>query len=109
MDFFTDNQLEEALQRSEPPISDNGFSESVLDRLPKKRRINTKPRCWTLAGAAAMGSFLTLLLAPPVEYAFSLYRISHGHHTTILSVLLLIAILTIPTSWILYSQVRRDS
>ena len=109
MDFITDQKLEEMLQRSEPPIGDDDFSESVLSRLPKRRSIGTKYRGWTLAGAAAMGSFLTLLLAPPIESAFSLYTTSRGHHTTVLAVLLLIAIVAIPTVWVLCSQSARDS
>ena len=109
MDFITDKQLEEALQRSETSISDNGFTESVLACLPKRRGISLKPRCWTLAGAAAIGSFLTLLLAPPIEKAFSLYKITHGYHTTILADLLLITILAVPTGWVLYSQIQKES
>jgi len=80
-----------------------------LARLPKRISVSAKPRCWTLAGAAAIGSFLTLLLAPPIEKAFGLYKITHGSQTTILADLLLIAILTIPTGWILYSQIQKDS
>jgi hypothetical protein len=109
MDFNTDKQLEEVLQRSETSISDDGFTESILAHLPKRKIINAKPRCWTLAGAAAIGSFLTLLLAPPIEKAFSLYKVTHGYHTTILADLMLIAILTIPTGWVVYSQIQKDS
>ena len=83
MDFITDEQLEDALQKSETSISDDGFTESVLARLPKRKSISVKPRCWTLAGAAAIGSFLTLLLAPPIEKAFGLYKITRGSQTTI--------------------------
>lgn len=109
MNFITDKKLEEMLQRSEPPISDDDFSESVLSRLPKRRSIGTKYRGWTLAGAAAMGSFLTLLLAAPIESTFSLSKISNGYHATALAALLLIAIVAIPTVWVLSFHSAGDS
>lgn len=109
MNSSSDKQLEDTLLKSENAIIDDGFSESVLDRLPKKRRADIKSRCWTLAGAAAMGSILTLILAPPIEKAFNLYRITHGYHTTVLAVLITIVLLAVPTSWVLFSQLDRDS
>jgi|WetSurSiteA1Bulk_404760.scaffolds.fasta_scaffold145913_1 hypothetical protein len=109
MDFITDQKLEEMLQRSEPPIGDDDFSKSVLSRLPERRSIGTRYRGWTLAGAAAMGSFLTLLLAPPIESTFSLSTISNGYHATALAALLLIALVAIPTVWVLCSQTAGDS
>jgi hypothetical protein len=108
MDFITDKKLEEVLQRSEPPIGDDDFSESVLGRLPKRRSMDTKYRCWTLTGAAAIGSFLTLLLAPTIESAFSLFTVTHGYYATTLAALLLIAIVAIPTVWVLCFQSAGD-
>jgi MFS family permease len=60
------DQIEAALRTPEPPLADDDFSERVLARLPPRRRRSTAQR-WTLAGAAALGSALTLALAPPLE------------------------------------------
>ena len=60
------DQIEAALRMSEPTLADDDFSEKVLARLPARRRRSTARR-WTLAGAAALGSALTLALAPPLE------------------------------------------
>jgi hypothetical protein len=58
--------IEAALRTPEPALADESFSASVLSRLPAPRRRNSARR-WTLAGAAALGSALTLALAPPLE------------------------------------------
>jgi MFS family permease len=60
------DQIEAALRMPEPTLADDEFSAKVLARLPQRRRRNAARR-WTLAGAAALGSVLTLALAPPFE------------------------------------------
>jgi len=58
--------IEAALRTPEPRLADDDFSTTVLARLPLQRRRNTARR-WTLAGAAALGSAVTLAIAPPLE------------------------------------------
>jgi hypothetical protein len=60
------DKLEAALRTPEPLLADDDFSANVLARLPPRRR-HTSARRWTLAGAAALGSSLTLVLAPPLQ------------------------------------------
>lgn len=60
------DNLETALRIPEPQLADDDFSATVLAHLPPRRRRATARR-WTLAGAAALGSALTLALAPPLE------------------------------------------
>ena len=60
------DQIDAALRMRESTLADDDFSEKVLARLPPRRRHSTARR-WTLAGAAALGSALTLALAPPLE------------------------------------------
>ena len=62
-----EDALEVALRQEEPEISDGGFSERLLARLPAARAHRVVPRRWTLAGAAAAGSLATILLAPTIE------------------------------------------
>ena len=57
--------IEAALRAPEPPLADGEFSANVLARLPP--RVRRTARRWTLAGAAGLGSALTLALAPPLE------------------------------------------
>ena len=58
--------IEAALLAPEQTLADDDFSSTVLARLPPRRRRSTARR-WTVAGAAALGSALTLALAPPLE------------------------------------------
>ena len=58
--------IEAALLVQEQTLADDDFSSTVLARLPPQRRRSTARR-WTVAGAAAPGSALTLALAPPLE------------------------------------------
>src|SRR5688572_9570995 len=62
------DQIDAALRMPEPTLADDEFSANVLARLPPRRRQSTARR-WTVAGAAALGSALTLALAPPLETA----------------------------------------
>lgn len=103
-----DKKLEEMLQRSETPIGDDGFTESVLRSLPRRKLGIERSRRWTLVGSAVMGSFLTLLLARPVETAFRLFEISGSYMTMIFAALLSIIFLFIPVAWFLYSQLERE-
>jgi hypothetical protein len=75
-----DNQLDRLLRKPEPELEDNGFALAVLDALPKKKQRLSKESCryWTKACAIALGSWLTLLLAHPLELAFSLTMISNN-------------------------------
>lgn len=60
--------IEKALGSPEPALADEDFSAGVLARLPPRQRRGSSRR-WTLAGAAALGSALTLTIAPPLENA----------------------------------------
>ena len=62
--------IEAALRSPEPALPDDEFSANVLARLPARER-RSNPRRWTLAGAAALGSALTLAIAPPLETALT--------------------------------------
>jgi len=97
-----DPDLEHMLRRAEPSIGDAGFSESVLRQLPAKRRSRSRARRWTLGGAAAAGSVLTMLLAEPVEKMLgSLAVVVPGPLITIAA---LILIVSASVAWIVHSE-----
>lgn len=104
-----DQKLDEMLRKTEAPVGDDGFSEGVVNRLPKRRLNREKCRSWTLAGAAAMGSILTLLLAPPIETAFRLFEILGAYRIWMLAFFLVLIILTLPSAWLLYSRLVGNS
>jgi hypothetical protein len=60
--------IEAALRSPEPALADEDFSTGVLARLPAQP-LRGNSRRWTLAAAAALGSALTLAIAPPLETA----------------------------------------
>ena len=64
--------VETALRAPEVTLADDEFSASVLARLPPRRRTGSARR-WTVAGAAALGSALTLALASPLEDAVTAF------------------------------------
>jgi hypothetical protein len=104
---LTDKQLEEILRRTEAPIGDDGFTGDVLDSLPKRKFEIEKSRRWTLAGASAAGSFLTLLLAPPVEIVLRFFDFPDNLKTMFFAVLLSLIFLFVPVAWFLYSQLEK--
>lgn len=58
--------IDAALRSPEPTLADDDFSANVMARLPARQR-RSAARRWTVAGAAALGSVLTLAIAPPLE------------------------------------------
>ena len=98
-----ENRIKNLLDQPETAIADDGFSELVMGQLPRKRIGRSNSRRWTLAGAAAAGSALTILLAPPVESVFGLYNISSSQ-TTIIAAALLASIIAVPVIWLLQSD-----
>lgn len=99
-----DKQLDIILRKPETPIGDDGFSEGVVNRLPKRRRSREKCRSWTLAGAAAIGSILTLILVPPIETALKLFETLSAYLILMFAVFLVITISAFPLAWLLYSR-----
>ena len=57
--------IDAALRSPEPTLADDDFSTNVMARLPARQ--HRSARRWTVAGAAALGSVLTLAIAPPLE------------------------------------------
>jgi hypothetical protein len=96
-----DPGLEQVLRTREPEIADAGFSESVLRQLPARRSRRGRARRWTLAGAAGLGSLLTLLLAEPVEPMLRSVTVLPAPMITTVA---LVLIVSIPLAWILYSE-----
>lgn len=96
-----DLDLDKLLRSPDPELPDSGFTESVLRRLPAKRRERMPMRRWTLASAAALGSLTTYLLAEPIEHALSSYAVLPAPVITI-AALALLASLSI--AWILYTE-----
>lgn len=99
-----DKQLDGMLRKSETLIGDDGFSEGIINRLPKRRLSREKFRNWTLAGAAAMGSILTLILAPPIETAFKLFETLSAYPMLMFAIFIVTTILAVPLAWLLYSK-----
>jgi hypothetical protein len=99
-----DNRVEQALRAPEAAIADNGFSESLLRLLPRRRLSSAASRRWTLAAAAAAGSLLTILLAPPVESAFGLARLSGNLQTLALGALVFAATVGIPLACVFHAE-----
>jgi len=104
-----DRRIEEMLRKAETSIGDDGFSENVLNRLPKKRLIRTRYRGWTLAAAAATGSILTLLLAPPIEFTLRTLEVLDRYQAVTYAAFLFLAVLLVPAAWILCSHFAADT
>jgi hypothetical protein len=93
--------IETALRAPEPRLADDGFSANVLARLPQRRRPGAARR-WTLAGAAGLGSALTLALAPPLESAIaSLTPVAVP--PVVISTVAVLAIVIIPVVFVFYA------
>ena len=100
-----DQYIESMLTRSEAEIADDGFSEIVMRRLPRKRLNLVNSRRVTLATAAAMGSALTILLAPPLEVVFKSYNSVLGEYANSVFIPVLLATLFIlPLAWLFRSE-----
>jgi MFS family permease len=96
------DRIEQALRVPEPMLPDDDFSEAVLARLPPRRR-RVDARRWTLAGAAALGSALTLALAPPlgdVVASLSPWTVPPA----VLTAAALIAVVAIPALLLFYAE-----
>jgi hypothetical protein len=99
-----DRELEDRLQAREPPLGDAGFSDRVLRQLPaRQRKLGTGARRWTLAGAAGMGSLLTILLAEPMENLLAALAPVPAHAVTIAVLIVMISVLL---AWILHGTYR---
>jgi hypothetical protein len=97
-----DLELEEQLRKREPSLGDAGFSDSLLRRLPaRRRRPGAAARRWTLAGAAGMGSLLTILLAEPLEKLLASLVPIPAYAVTIAALVLMISV---PLAWILQTE-----
>src|SRR5262245_1314984 len=96
------DSIEAALRASEPNLADDEFSDNVLARLPP-RRSRTAARRWTVAGSAALGSALTLALAPPLEAIVA--SISPWSIPPVLvSTVAILAIVALPTLLVFYTE-----
>jgi hypothetical protein len=95
-----DPDLEQRLRAAESPIGDAGFSESVLRELPPRRR-RSRARRWTLGGAAALGSLLTMLVAEPVEKMLGSLAIVPA---PIITIVVLVLIVSGSLVWIVRSE-----
>jgi hypothetical protein len=97
--------IERALRAPEAPLADEEFSAGVLARLPSRRQRNAARR-WTLAGAAALGSALTLALAPPLETAVAALS-PVAVPSLLISTVAFVAIVLLPAVFVFYSA-RND-
>jgi len=99
-----DTEIEIALRRFEPAIGDDGFSETVMARLPQSHFSAAAKRRWTLGGAAALGGILTSVLGAPLETAFSTFVLQGGYGMAVLGVACVVGLVAIPVAWALYSR-----
>jgi hypothetical protein len=96
------DSIEAALRAPEPALADDEFSESVLARLPPRRRLKTARR-WTVAGSAALGSALTLAFAAPLEAIVgSILPVSIP--PAVLATVAILAIVALPTLLVFYTE-----
>jgi hypothetical protein len=95
-----DSDLEQKLRAAEASIGDAGFSESVLRQLPAKRS-RSRARRWTLGGAAALGSLLTMLVAEPVEKMLGSLAIVPA---PVITIVVLVLIVSGSLVWIVRSE-----
>ena len=100
------DQIEAALRMPEPPLADDEFSLKVLARLPPRRGRNSARR-WSLAGAAALGSALTLALAPPLETVLGSVLPSLSAWSIppfVLSAVAIVAVVTVPALLVFFGE-----
>ena len=96
------DRIEAALRAPESALADDDFSANVLARLPPRRRRSTARR-WTVAGSAALGSVLTLAIAPPLEgVVASLSPVPIP--PLVVSTVAVLAIMLIPALLVFYSE-----
>jgi hypothetical protein len=96
------DNLEAALRTPEPSIADEDFTTNLLARLPPRRH-RAPARRWTLAGSAALGSALTLALAPPLDTIVA--SISPWSIPPLaLSTIAVIALVMAPALFVLYTE-----
>jgi len=94
--------IEAALLAPEQTLADDDFSSTVLARLPPRHRRPTARR-WTVAGAAALGSALTLALAPPLETVLA--SISPWSIPPLaLSTIAVVALVMVPALYVFYTE-----
>jgi len=99
-----EERMERELKAAEAPLADDGFTDGVLRRLPtRRRRLQWSPR-WTLAGAAAAGSVLTLVLTPPIETLWQWSGSIAGFVVPAPTLLAFIAFAVVPLVWLLRSE-----
>lgn len=99
-----DARIETALRAPEPTIGDDGFTQSVLDRLPARQFSQAAARRWTLGGAALAGSVLTSVIGAPLETAFSSLILGGSLNLAAVGNLIVIGVLAIPVAWAVYSR-----
>lgn len=100
-----DQQIESMLNQPEKEIADDGFSNTVMQRLPRKKLYRVNSRRLTLATAGAIGSALTIALAPPLEMVFESYNIVLGEYAgSIVIPALLATLFILPLAWLLRSE-----
>jgi hypothetical protein len=99
----TESQLDTALRAAETAIGDDGFSHTVMARLPRKRRSRQSVRSWTLGGAAAAGSLVTALIGGPLEAAFSSLMLG-DYRLMVFAALVFVGLLAVPVAWACYSR-----
>jgi len=96
------DDIEAALRTPEPSLAEDDFSASVLARLPPRRR-RAPARRWTLAGAAALGSVLTLALSPPLESVIASLT-PWSVSPAVLSTVAAVAVVLIPALIVFYAE-----
>lgn len=94
--------IEAALRAPEQALADDDFSSTVLARLPPRQRRSTARR-WTVAGAAALGSALTLALAPPLETVVASIS-PWGIPPLALSTIAVVVLVMAPALYVFYTE-----
>jgi anti-sigma factor RsiW len=100
----TDSLLEAALSEPESSIGDDGFTDSVMRGLPRRRLSREAARRWTLGGAAAIGSIVTSVLGAPLETAFSAFVLEGSVSLALVAPVALIGLVLIPVAWVFYTR-----
>lgn len=98
-----EEEIDSLLYQPETALTDEEFSNRVMHRLPARRVARSHSRRWTLGIAAASGSALTALIAPPIEPVLQFYALDPAL-TTILTAALMASIIAIPVVWIMQSD-----
>jgi len=99
-----DERLDELLESAEPALGDDAFSDLVMRRLPRQRLGAGAARPLTLASAAAIGSLLTILLAPPINSAFGLASLPADQQTLVLAGGAFVVIVGLPLAWLYFAR-----